>query len=98
MRVLRPGGVAETEDKRIVKPAPEGLDDWSHPYHGPDNNPLSEDRIIMPYLTQFLAEPYYGPLPQVAVASAGQIFRRSGTSRSRCGRAVSEYPGSVQRV
>lgn len=79
LRVLRPGGVAETEDKRIVKPVPEGLDDWSHPYHGPDNNPLSEDRIIKaPYLTQFLAEPYYGPLPQVAVASAGRIFKAFG--------------------
>jgi len=29
-------------------------------------------------LTQFLAEPYYAPLPQVAVASAGRVFKAFG--------------------
>ena len=79
LRVLRPGGAAYVDGKRIVKPVPAGLDDWSHPYHGADNNPLSQDRVIKaPYLTQFLAEPHYGPLPQVAVASAGRIFKAFG--------------------
>ncbi len=79
LRVLRPGGTAHLDARRIVKPVPEGLDDWSHPYHGGDNNPQSNDRVIKaPYLTQFLAEPYYGPLPQVAVAAAGRIFKAFG--------------------
>jgi outer membrane protein assembly factor BamB len=79
MRVLRPQGKARLGRKVLVKPFPEGVDDWSHPYHGPDNNPQSEDRVILaPYLTQFLAEPRYAPVPQVAVASAGRVFKAFG--------------------
>ena len=79
LRVLRPGGKALLGHKELVKPFPEGVDEWSHPYHGPDNNPQSGDRIARaPYLTQFLAEPYYAPLTQVAVASGGRVFKAFG--------------------
>ncbi len=79
VRVLRPGGKALLVDKVLTKPFPDGVDDWSHPYHGPDNNPQSEDRVAQaPYLTQFLAEPRYAPMPQVAVASAGRVFKAFG--------------------
>ncbi len=79
IRVLRPEGKALLGQKELIKSFPEGADDWSHPYHGPDNNPQSKDRIARaPYLTQFLADPRYGPLPQVAVASAGRIFKAFG--------------------
>jgi outer membrane protein assembly factor BamB len=80
LRVLRPEGKAVIGSKKVlVKQFAEGVDDWSHPYHGPDNNPQSEDTIIQaPYLTQFLAEPRYAPLPQVAVASAGRMFKAFG--------------------
>jgi outer membrane protein assembly factor BamB len=79
LRVLRPQGKARLGDRVLTKPVPEGVDDWSHPYHGPDNNPQSRDRIIRgPYLTQFLAEPRYAPVPQVAVASAGRVFKAFG--------------------
>jgi hypothetical protein len=79
LRVLRPRGKALLGAKALTKPFPEGVDDWSHPYHGPDNNPQSQDRVIQgPYLTQFLAEPRYAPVPQVAVASAGRVFKAFG--------------------
>lgn len=79
LRVLRPGGIGFIGAKKLTKPIPQGLDDWSHPYHGPDNNPQSKDEVIRaPYLTQFLADPRYGPLPQVAVASAGRVFKAFG--------------------
>ena len=79
MRVLRPGGKALLRRKVVTKPAPDGVDDWSHPYHGPDNNPQSNDTVIKaPYLTQFLAEPRYAPVPQVAVASGGRTFKAFG--------------------
>ena len=79
LRVLRPQGKAILGDTILTKPFPEGVDDWSHPYHGPDNNPQSKDRIAKaPYLTQFLAGPRYGPMPQVAVASAGRVFMAFG--------------------
>jgi len=79
LRVLRPGGKALFSDKTLTKAIPAGVDDWTHPYHGPDNNPQSNDQVIVaPYLTQFLAEPRYAPLPQVAVASAGRVFKAFG--------------------
>jgi len=79
LRVLRPQGKALLGRAILTKPFPKGIDDWSHPYHGPDNNPQSQDRVIIaPYLTQFLAEPRYAPVPQVAVASAGRVFKAFG--------------------
>lgn len=79
LRVLRPGGKAIVGQAEWTKPFPEGMDDWSHHYHGPDNNPQSLDRLARaPYLTQFIAEPRYGPAPQAAVASAGRIFMAFG--------------------
>jgi len=79
LRILRPGGVVLFGDRTLTKAVPDGIDDWSHPYHGPDNNPQSEDKVVVaPYLTQFLAEPRYAALPQVAVASAGRVFKAFG--------------------
>ncbi len=79
LRVVRPHGKVILGRQVLTKPFPKGMDDWSHPYHGPDNNPQSEDQVILaPYLTQFLAEPRYAPVPQVAVASAGRVFKAFG--------------------
>lgn len=79
LRVMHPNGNAYKGPVQFVKKPPEGIDDWSHPYHGPDNNPRSLDTVARaPYLTQFLAEPYYAPLPQVTVTSAGRVFRATG--------------------
>jgi outer membrane protein assembly factor BamB len=79
LRVLRPEGKAFLGKKVLTKPFPKGMDDWTHPYHGPDNNPASKDQLAKgPYLTQFLADPRYAPLPQVAVASAGRTFKLFG--------------------
>ena len=79
LRVLRPQGKAFVGDEVWEKPFPEGVDDWSHPYHGPDNNTQSNDQVALaPYLTQFFAEPRYAPAIQVAVASAGRIFKAFG--------------------
>jgi outer membrane protein assembly factor BamB len=84
LRVLHPGGTAHVGEgalgePTLVKPAPEGVDSWSHPYHGPDNNPQSTDQVARkPYLTQFLAEPKFVPMPEVSVAAGGRVFRAFG--------------------
>jgi len=79
IRVLCPGGIARINGRKISKELPKGTDDWSHPYHGPDNNPQSDDLLAKaPYITQFLAEPYYAPLTQVAVTSSGRLFKAFG--------------------
>ncbi len=79
MRVTHPGGKIVTEQQTLTKSRPDGSDDWSHPYHGPDNNPQSTDQHSRgPFLTQFLAEPWYVPMPQVTVASGGRVFKAFG--------------------
>lgn len=79
LRVLHPDGVAMVGDRRLVKPHPEGTDAWSHVFHGPDNNPLSRDRLARaPYLTQFLGDPKFCPMPEVSVAAGGRVFRAFG--------------------
>lgn len=80
LRVVRPGGKVFVGERVVVKPVPKGTDEWSHPYHGPDNNPQSTDQIARaPYLTQFLAEPYYCPMPEVTVVSGGRMFKAFGS-------------------
>jgi outer membrane protein assembly factor BamB len=79
LRVLRPGGKALLGQEVLTKPFPDGADDWSHHYHGPDNNVQSNDRLARaPYVTQFIAEPHYGPAPQNVVASGGRVFMAFG--------------------
>jgi len=84
LRVLRPQGKALLGQEVLTKPSPQGVDGWSHPYHGPDNNPQSTDQLARaPYLTQFLAEPWYCPMPEVTVASGGRIFKAFGSRAFR---------------
>jgi outer membrane protein assembly factor BamB len=88
LRVLRPEGraliIGKTADSPepytlITKPIPPGIDEWSHHYHGPNNNPQSLDKLARsPYLTQFIVEPRYAPAPQAAVASGGRLFMAFG--------------------
>jgi len=79
LRVLHPGGTAMLGERGILKPVPDGVDDWGHPYHGPDNNPQSTDQLARaPYLTQFLGDPKFCPMPEVSVAAGGRVFRAFG--------------------
>ncbi len=79
LRVLHPGGAAVALGRRLVKPFPEGTDSWSHFFHGPDNNPQSTDQLARaPYLTQFLAEPLFCPMPATSAAAGGRVFRAFG--------------------
>ena len=79
LRVLHPQGKAISGAREIIKPFPKNGDAWSHPYHRPDNNPQSIDpNIRAPYLTQFLADPKFSPMPVVTVAAGGRIYRAHG--------------------
>ncbi len=78
-RVVRPLGKVLLGDRQRTKPYPKAADDWTHAYKGPDNNPQSSDRLARaPYLTQFLAEPWYVPFPEVTVTAAGRVFKAFG--------------------
>ncbi len=79
LRVVYPGGTIVIDGEEIVKPRVNNTDSWSHPYHGPDNNPQSTDqRARAPYITQFLADPKFCPMPEISVAAGGKVFRAFG--------------------
>lgn len=84
MRVLRPGGILDTEGRKETKPFSKKADDWSHPYHGPDNNTYSTDKLAQgPFLTKFMAEPWYAAMPQMTVISGSKIFKVWGNRSSK---------------
>ena len=79
MRILRPEGSAFVGQERTIKPIPEGMDGWTHPYHGPDNNPQSQDKLARgEFHTQFIARPKFSPMPQQSVAAGGRIYKALG--------------------
>ena len=79
LRVLRPGGRAVIGDRLLAKGWPVGVDDWSHPYHRPDNNPQSEDQHARgEFLTQFVMEPKFSPMPKQTVIAGGRMFMAMG--------------------
>ncbi|MHC4586955.1 MAG: hypothetical protein ACYS3N_20685, partial [Planctomycetota bacterium] len=74
-RVAYPGGTILVGGKQVTKPHVNNTDSWSHPFHGPDNNPQSTDqRARAPYITQFLADPMFCPMPEISVAAGGKVF------------------------
>ena len=84
VRVLRPGGKGFLGREEVSKPVPDGVDEWTHPYHGPDNNPQSKDRLARgPFMTQFMATPWYSSMPQQSVVSGGRIFKVFGNQIGR---------------
>ena len=63
----------------VTKPPLEGVDDWSHWEHTPDNNPVSTDAVIKaPYMTRWLGTPYYIAMPATTTAAGGRIFTAMG--------------------
>ena len=81
MRVLVPGGVAFVDGRKIVKPWPADIDDWTHYLHGPDNNAVARDtRVNIPRSIQWVSEPRWGRSHEelasmsAAVCSKGRLF------------------------
>ena len=79
LRALRPKAAAFSGGRMIVKPVPEGIDDWSHPYHGPDNNPQSDDQYVRgDFWTQFIGTPKFSPMPEQTVMAGGRMYKAMG--------------------
>ena len=84
LRVLRPRGIAIIGDRKLVKPVPTGIDDWSHPYHGPDNNPQSNDQLVKgSFQTQFIADPKFSRCQSRRSSRAGGFSKRWGISLTK---------------
>jgi outer membrane protein assembly factor BamB len=83
LRILRPQAKGYLGSKTLTKGFRAGTDEWSHPYHGPDNNPQSADTVVRrPFMTHFMAEPWYCPLPMMSVISGGRVFKVFGDRSS----------------
>ncbi|MFP6765675.1 MAG: PQQ-binding-like beta-propeller repeat protein, partial [Planctomycetaceae bacterium] len=79
LRVLSPRATAHIGNRKLTKPVPVGMDDWSHPYHGPDNNPQSRDQFVKGrFQTQFIADPKFSPMPEQTVIAGGRIYKAMG--------------------
>lgn len=79
LRILRPRASAWIGDRQLTKPVPEGTDEWTHPYHGPDNNPNSTDQQVKgKFRTQFIADPKFSPMPEQTVIGGGRIYKAMG--------------------
>jgi outer membrane protein assembly factor BamB len=48
LRVLAPNGVALVNGRKIQKPIPSDVDEWSHFEHGPENNAVAADTVVGP--------------------------------------------------
>ena len=64
LRVLVPNGVACLKDghtwKKVVKSWPGDIDEWTHYLHGPDGNPVADDRVVgPPRRYQWISEPMW---------------------------------------
>jgi outer membrane protein assembly factor BamB len=83
LRVLRPEGKGFVGNKTLTKPFRAGTDEWSHPYRAPDNNPQSQDQVMKrPFMTHYMVEPWYCPLPMQSVISGGRVFKVFGDRSS----------------
>jgi outer membrane protein assembly factor BamB len=79
LRVLRPHGKALVAGRSVTKGMPPGMDDWSHPFHGPDNNPQSNDQWVKgDFQTQFIGYPQFSPMPEQTVVAGGRIYKAMG--------------------
>ena len=79
LRVLQPRAKADVGNLSYTKPVPKGIDEWTHPYHAPDNNPNSNDQLARGgFRTQFIGYPKFSPMPEQTVVAGGRIYKAMG--------------------
>ena len=105
LRILNPDSIALIGNRRLTKPMPDGTDDWSHPYHGPDNNPQSQDQLVRgSFQTQFIAAPKFSPMPEQSVVAGGRIYKAMGHIAHKANQnemlntllCINAYNGTIQ--
>jgi len=83
LRVLAPRGVLWTEEdgKKVTKPVPDDIDDWTHFLHSASNNPVSRDLAVAPPArVQWVGSPLYSrhhdrmSSVSAVVSAKGRVF------------------------
>ncbi len=74
MRVLSPvTGRAIIGGKVLTKPAFAGADDWTHRFHGSDNNPAANDTVFhLPAMLQYIALPMLNSNEGITLAAGSR--------------------------
>ncbi len=79
MRVLHAGGIAIAGGRVMVKPVDSRVDQWRHPYHGPDNNVVSQDLVAsLPGELRFQTHPTFAAMPNQTLFAGGRMFFFTG--------------------
>lgn len=74
LRVLVPGGVAVHWNKRIKKPRPDNIDEWTHYLHGPDNNAVAQDTVVAaPRSIRWVSDPKWGRSHEEAATVSAMV-------------------------
>ena len=84
-RVLSPRGVAlileGNQWRKVVKPLPDEIDEWTHYMHGPDNNAVAQDSVVgPPHHVQWIGGPKWArghevlATVSIVVTSGGRMF------------------------
>ncbi len=59
----------------LTKRDPPGTDEWTHRFHGPDNNPVSSDTVLKPpFMLQYRVKPYNNDRYVSMVSAEGRSF------------------------
>jgi len=88
LRVLTPGGIAlfhnrqsEIENRKLVKPWPTSIDDWTHFMYDRTGNPVSKDTVVgPPRRVQWIGEPKWDRSHEelaslsAMVSTGGRVF------------------------
>ncbi|NOZ19646.1 MAG: PQQ-binding-like beta-propeller repeat protein [Planctomycetes bacterium] len=88
LRVLAPDGVAlflnrksEIGNRKLVKPRPADIDEWTHYLHDSSNNAVAQDSVVdSPYHVQWVGAPKYARSHQfltsvtAMVSAGGRLF------------------------
>ena len=81
MRVLTPLGTAWIDGRKVVKPWPDEIDEWTHYLHGPGNNAVARDDVVAPpQRLQWVNPPLWSRSHDhlstfsAAVSSRGRLF------------------------
>jgi len=81
LRILAPRGVAFVNGKKIVKPWPAELDEWTHFHHDPQGTMVGKDQVVgPPRRIQWIGEPKwlrnhdFMTVMHAMVSSRGRVF------------------------
>lgn len=74
MRVLAPLGVAYVNGRKIIKPWPAEVDEWTHWLHSPDNNAVSSGRLSdIPRALQWIGGPLWLKSHELSAALSAMV-------------------------